>query len=105
MLQQRLLDGQAAGVARQRAVAADHAVARDDDRDLIAPVGPPDRPGARAELARELPVGRRLAVGNVPQARPDGLFERRALLSQRELEGGARTAEVLVQLALGLGQD
>src|SRR6476660_36924 len=41
VLQQRALGVEAAGVAGERAVGADDAVAGDDDRDLVAPVGAP----------------------------------------------------------------
>ena len=42
--QQPLLGRQPAAVAGQRAVRADHPVARDDDRDRVLPVRQPDRP-------------------------------------------------------------
>src|SRR5918998_6712654 len=45
VLEQGALGVQAAGVAGERPVGADHAVAGDDDRDLVAAVGPPDRAG------------------------------------------------------------
>ena len=86
MLEQRALGVEAAGVARERAVGADHAVAGDDDRDLVAAVGAADRAGDAADLARELAVGARLAVRDLAQLGPDVELERRAVLGEREVE-------------------
>src|SRR3954454_9836926 len=104
VFEQGPLGVQPAGVARQRAVGADHAVAGDDDRDLVAAVGPPDGPGRAAELGRELPVGPRDAVGDRPQLGPHRELERGAALRERELERGALAREVLVELALDLAE-
>src|SRR6478735_11656467 len=56
VIEQGALGLQAPGVARQRAVGADHAVTRVDDRDRVAAVGAADRPRDAAQLARELAV-------------------------------------------------
>src|SRR5215207_7455884 len=50
VVEQRALGRQAPGVAGQRAVGADHAVAGDDDRDLVAAVGAADRSRDAREL-------------------------------------------------------
>src|SRR6476646_9389570 len=65
-LQEGPLAVEAAGVAGERAVLADDPVARADDRQRVRPDGSAHRARERrvAEPARELPVGRRLAVGD-----------------------------------------
>src|SRR3954451_13544273 len=104
VIEQRALGLQPARVARQRAVGADHAVARVDDRDRVAAVGAPDRAGDAAELTGQLAVGDRLAVRDLAQARPDGALEGGAVLGQRQVERGPLAGEVLVELALHLGE-
>src|SRR4051794_8933349 len=104
VVEQCPLGSEAAGVPRERAVGADHAVAGDDDRDPVAAVGAADRSRDAAELARELAVGGRLAVRDRAQAGPDRELERRAVLGQREVEFRALAGEVLVELALDLGE-
>src|SRR6478735_1630664 len=99
VLEQRALGVKAAGVARQRAVGADHAVAGDDDRDLVAAVGAADRAGDAADLAREFAVGARLAVRDPAQRAPDVELERRAVFGERDVEPGPLAREVLVELA------
>ena len=71
--QQRCLRSSATGVAGQRAVGADHPVARDHDRDRVAAVGQADRPRrgvGLAEPVRDLAVRRGLAVADLQQLRP-----------------------------------
>src|SRR4051812_49725609 len=80
VIEQRALGLQAARVARQGAVGADHAVARVDDRDGIAAVGATDRTRDAAELTGQLAVGDRLAVRDPAQSRPDGALEGGAVL-------------------------
>ena len=66
-LEQRLLALEPAGVAGERAVGADHPVARDHDRDRVAAVGQPDRARGGVGLAepvRDLAVRRGLAVAD-----------------------------------------
>src|ERR1700755_3513800 len=86
VLEQRSLGVQATGVPGQGAVGAHHAVARHDDRDLVAAVGAADRTRDAAQLARDLTVGRGLALRDLTQPGPDGALERRAVLGQRQLE-------------------
>src|SRR3954451_17644979 len=104
VVEQCALGRQAAGVARQRPVGADHAMARRDDRDRVAAVGAADRSRHAAQLARELAVGDRLALRDLAQPRPDGALELGAVLGQREVERGAFAGEVLVELALHFGE-
>jgi len=97
------LDRQAAAVAGEFAVAADDAMAGDDDGDGIGSIGEAD--GARgfgiADAAGEFAVGDGLAVGNVAEQLPDFLLKGRALGSEREVEGFEFTAEVGAELADG----
>src|SRR4051812_23008664 len=62
VVEQRPLGVQAAGVAGERAVGADDAMARDDDRDPVAAVGAADGPRDAAQLPGDLAVGGRLAL-------------------------------------------
>src|SRR5262245_30390895 len=73
----------AARVAGQVPVGADHAVAGDDDRDLVAAVGAADGARRAVELPGDLAVRGGLAVGDLAEPGPDGLLERRALLVER----------------------
>src|SRR3954447_17477749 len=104
VIEQGALGVQAAGIAGQGAVRADHAVTWGDDRDRVAAVGAADRAGNARELAGELAVGDRLAVRDLAQARPDGALEGGAVLGQRQVERGPLAGEVLVELALHLGE-
>src|SRR4051795_3982961 len=88
-LEQGLLALDAAGVAGQRAVGTDHAVARDDDRDRVAAVGQAD--GARggvglAEPPRDLAVRRGVAVADREQLAPDRALELAAGRVERQVE-------------------
>ena len=106
-LEQRALRREAAGVAGQRAVGADHPVAGDDDRQRVAagrgadgagPVGAPQRPGDR-------PVALRLAVGDRGDLLPDRPLEAAAAARrQRQLELAPLAGEVLLELGRGLGE-
>src|SRR5215207_10009892 len=104
--EQRPLALEPAAVADERAVGADDAVARDDDRDRVAAVGETDRAhGARvAELVGERTVGRRLAVGDLEQQRPHALLEGRSGRAELELELRALAGEVLGELPGGPGE-
>ena len=56
------------------------------------------RRARRADVARELGVGARLAVGDAPQGVPDAPLEGAAGVLEREVEGAPAPGEVLVQL-------
>src|SRR6476646_10306152 len=64
--EERALCLEPAAVARERAVAADYAVARHHDRERVARVRAPHRASTvgAPQLAGDLPVAARLAVGN-----------------------------------------
>src|SRR2546425_155083 len=100
--EQAALGGEATGVAAQAAVGCDHPVARDDDRDRIAP----DRSARRARGAlvpgalRHGRVRRQLPIGDARRRTEDASLERRE--SGEVHRDGERTAlpgEVLVELA------
>src|SRR3712207_8229047 len=69
--EQGALAVQATPVAREAAVGADDAVARDHDRDGVPAVGEPDRAHAAgvAEVAGDRAVGGRLPVRDLEQLR------------------------------------
>jgi protease PrsW len=99
--QQPLLAIEAAAVAGQRPVGADHAVTGHDDRDRIAAVG--ETHGARgerrlAERGGHLAVAGRHAVGDLGELRPDGELERGTAGRQRQVKHGPRAREILREL-------
>src|SRR5947209_822584 len=100
-VEQPALAVDAAAVPGQLAVAADDAVAGNDDGDRVLAVGQPD--GAAgfgvADPLGQLAVGDGLAVGNVCKCLPYPPLEQRAGRRQRQLEGRAPAVEVLVELA------
>src|SRR5216684_8375267 len=71
--QKFLLCGEAAAKTREAAVAADHAMARNDDGDGIAAVRQADGTDSLgiADALSELQVGNRLSVRNPTQRIPD----------------------------------
>src|SRR5436190_18021589 len=97
-LEQGLLAFDAAGVAGERAVGADHAVARDDDRDGVRAVGEPDRTGGGvglAETSGDLAVRRGVAVADLGQLVPDRLLPHAAHGGQWQVEVLEVTGEVV----------
>src|SRR3954470_24373243 len=96
-IEQRALHLEAARVAGERAVRADHPVARHYHRHGVAPVRAADRAGrARtADPARDLGIRGGLAVRDRPHLVPHAALERRALELDGELELGAFAGEVL----------
>ena len=86
---------QPAAVARQRAVGADHAVTRNDDRDRIRSVGGADRADRvrSRDAARELGVADRRAVSDPLQLAPARQLELRASRRERKLEVAALAAK------------
>src|SRR5690606_7383901 len=99
-LEQLALDRQPAAVAGQRAVAADDAVTRDDDRDRVAAVREANGPhGLRlADRARDVGIGRRPSVAHIEQRVPDPPLERRSLERERHVELPPLAREVLAKL-------
>lgn len=98
-----MLAHEAAGVAAQFAAGVDDAVARHDDRELVAAVGP--RRCAEAfgvvDALRELGVGTRFAVWNVDQCAPDFLLEWRAA----EFDGCLKSLQLAGEIVAELGFD
>ena len=66
----------------------------------LAPLARADcaRRARRADVAGELGVGARLAVGDAPQGVPDAALEGAPRVLQRQVEGAPAAGEVLVQL-------
>ena len=97
------LNLQPAGIAGERAVRTDDAVAGDDDRDRVAVVGHADgTAGARiADGGGELAIGARLAIGDGAQRRPDPLLKCGAARGERQVECPPRARKVFPQLRLG----
>ena len=99
-VEQEALRSKTAAVAGERAVRADHAVARDQDRDGVCAVrraGGADRRRA-PDAPGELRVRDRLAVADALQLVPDALLERRAARRDRQVERPAPAGEVLGEL-------
>ena len=105
-LEQPRLALDAARVAGEAAVAADHAVARHDDRERIAAgrgargARGSGRAGARGELG----VGDRLAVRDARDLDPHAPLEVRALGRERQLEASPLAFEILLDLAFAFGE-
>src|SRR3954464_5642465 len=96
-LEEGLLALDAAGVAGEGAVGADHPVAGDDDRDGVAAVGQADRAGGGVGLAeplRDRAVRRGVAVADLEQLSPDGLLE----VAPRRVEGEVELLEVALEV-------
>jgi hypothetical protein len=79
-MEQRLFSGQATGVARQTAIAAQHAVARNEDAHRVAPHGRTHRP-------RGFGFAQGLRQGAVVAGVPDRYLQQ--LLPHRLLKGCA----------------
>ncbi len=94
---------EAAGVTGQTAVAADDAVAGDDDGDRVGGIGGgygADGLGV-ADAAGQFGVGDGGAVGDFQQLRPDRTLEGRSREANFQVERLAAAREVLVQLGNG----
>src|SRR5690349_16466554 len=87
--EQLALAVEAARIAAERAIAADHAVARDQHRDMIVAIRGPDRTHGfgLADCGGDLGVAARLAEWDFPQLAPDLLLEGRAGNVDRQLRG------------------
>jgi hypothetical protein len=100
-LQQRALALQTTGVARERAILAQHAVAGHHHADRVAPHGGPH--GAHrcrsAQLLAERAIAGGVAATDGQQRTPHVLLKWCAARQvQRQFEPGAFAAQVLVQL-------
>ena len=88
---------QPAAEAGQRAVGADHAVARQDDRHRVLAVRGTDRPRsvrAEPEPARLLAVAHRLPVRDRREREPAAALELGAVEVERKVERGRLAGEV-----------
>src|SRR6202011_4220329 len=90
-----------AAVTRQRAVGADHAVTRHDDRHGVPTVGEADgaRRARRAHPPREFAVADGLTERDVLQRGPYSELERSAAHGERQVERRPAPVEVLAELA------
>src|SRR4051812_39643725 len=81
VLQEPALAREAAGVAGERAVGADDAVAGDDDADRVQVIGEADGPGAIwvADVFRLLAIGARFACRDAAECGPGTLLIGRAV--------------------------
>src|SRR6185295_409578 len=100
VLQQPPFAIDAAAESREISVRADHAMTRHDDRNRVLAVGRAN--GARipgvAELARELPVAGRAAVGDLAQQGPYAALELGSVSIERQIEADSGALEILRQL-------
>src|SRR5579871_2891761 len=99
-IEQPLLVLEAAPVASQFPVAADDAVARDDDRDRIGAVRQPDRAARRRvpEAARQFAIRNGLAVWDEAQLAPDALLKIGARRPERQIKAFESAGEERAQL-------
>src|SRR4051794_7003007 len=90
-VEQRALALDAPAIAREIAVGADHAMARDRDGERVGGAGLGDRAdgAGRADLARDLGVARGLAGRDLAQRLPDSLLERGAADVERQRAAAA----------------
>src|SRR5688500_10772846 len=106
VIEQPLLAPAAAGVARELAVGADDAMARDDNGELVPAVGRSDgahRCGGTDGL-RDVTVRSRFAKGDRGEHPPDAMIERGPALQERKVERVARAGEILGELRRGRGE-
>jgi len=99
--QQFFFDGKASAVSGEFAVAADDAVARNDDWNGVGAIGEADSAGGVGvpDAVGKLSVGNGFAEGNVEQMAPNFALKFGALRSQWKIEGFEFASEVGAQLA------
>ena len=102
MVEQPLLAPEAAGIAGERAVRADHAMAGQDDGAAVEPVGVGDgaHGGGTADALRHFLVGARFAGRNAAQLVPDRLLELGAGVGDLRGEVEIPAGEIVLQLPL-----
>src|SRR5262249_19706893 len=83
---------------------AEHAVARDDDRDRVAAAGPADGTRRRTGGRRDVAVGQCLTVGDVLHRRPGPCLEIAAVRPQRQVKILELSGEIGVELVSRLGE-
>src|SRR6266581_4272223 len=104
--EKHLLGGEASAKSCEAAVAADHAMARHDDGNRVAPVRQTHRAHGFGipDALRELSVGNRFSVGNGAQGIPNAKLKIRPFQRHREIEVLQFTAEISLQLADDFGK-
>ena len=101
-LQQASFHVEARGIACERAVGADDAVAGDEDGDGVAMHRLSDGLcRAAADASGDLAIAHRGAVGDVQQFLPHLLLKRRALRVQRREKARIHAAEVTIEPTTG----
>src|SRR5208282_5086115 len=103
---QEPFDGRPAprGVAAERPLRGQHAVAGDDNGDPVAATSTADGSGCGAEFFRDLAVTQRLAVRDLAKSPPDSLLELRAIGGQRQIKLSYAPGKVSAQLIRRLAQ-
>src|SRR6266581_9124606 len=104
--EKHFLCGEATANSREAAVAADHAMARHDDGNRVAPVRQTHRAYCfgNPDALRQVRVGNRFSVGNGAQGIPNAKLKIRPFQRQREIEVLQFTAEISLQLADDFGK-
>src|SRR6266702_8491475 len=99
--EKHFLCGEATAKSCEAAVAADHAMARNNDGNGIAPVRQTHRAHGFGipDALRQVSVGNRFSVGNGAQGLPNAKLKIRPFQRQREIELLQFTAEISLQLA------
>ena len=108
MLEEEALQRQPAAEAGQRAVGADHAVARKHDRQRILAVRRSHRPrgiGAEPDPARLLAVAHGLPIRDRRERKPAVPLELGAAEVERDVERGQLAGEVRIELRSRLVED
>lgn len=102
MFEQRFFDVESAAVSGQRFVTADDAMARNDERDGILPVGGTHSAGGFRvpDPCGEFAIADGFAVGNAQQFIPDKALESSAFRCERQVERLALSGKVLAHLFL-----
>src|SRR5579872_222890 len=74
-----LLSIKTAAIAAQRSIASDHAVAGDENTDMIVAIGRPDSPDSlgTTDCRSNVGIAARLAGGDLPQLAPDRFLKGR----------------------------
>ncbi len=87
----------ATGIAAQRPICGDDAMAGDEKRNRVGPIGPADRAWGSADGAGDISITAGFARGNGAKRGPDALLEIRAFGCEREVETHALAVEIFLQ--------
>jgi len=88
----------AAGIAAQRPIGGDDAMAGDEKRNGVGPIGPAYRARGRSYGAGDISIATGFAWGYGAKRRPDASLEIRAVGCEREIETHALAIEIFLQL-------